>query len=73
MNDTFLIEPTETESLEEIDYLAESLLQIYSEIELIKIGSWDRTNNPLKNAPHTLLDITTDNYTLPYPRSIAFP
>ncbi len=54
MKDTFLIEVTETETKEEIDYLAAALLAIKNEIDMINNGKYDWSNNPLKNAPHNL-------------------
>lgn len=58
MKDTFLIEVTETEPIEEIEYLAASFIAIMDEIDMIKSGHYDWSNNPLKNAPHTLFDLT---------------
>lgn len=49
-----MIEPTESEPLEELDRFAESLVQIRKEIDKVDKGEYDRLDNPLKNAPHTL-------------------
>ncbi len=53
--------------------MAEALIKIYEEIEQIKTGKFTKENNPLKNAPHILLDLTSEPYLLPYPRNLAFP
>ncbi|MCE3268233.1 MAG: gcvP [Burkholderiales bacterium] len=54
---TLMVEPTESESLDELDRFIAAMLQIHEEIEAVKAGSMDKLNNPLKNAPHTLADI----------------
>lgn len=61
-----MIEPTESESLEEIDRLVEALISIRGEIEEIKNGTMDIENNPLKNAPHSLKKIFEGEWTHPY-------
>ena len=68
---TLMIEPTESESKVELDRFASAMLQIRSEIEEIASGKVDATNNPLKNAPHTLELVSADAWDLPYPRSKA--
>jgi glycine dehydrogenase len=50
---TFMIEPTESESLAEIDEFCDALIAIRAEIDKVAAGEWDATDNPLKNAPHT--------------------
>ena len=50
---TMMIEPTESESKEELDRFCDALIAIRQEIREIEEGRGDRTNNPLKNAPHT--------------------
>jgi len=55
---TLMIEPTESESLFEIDRFIEALLRIREEIQLIETGLADRHDNPLKNAPHPVLNLT---------------
>ncbi len=57
---TLMIEPTESESLFEIDRFIEALLQIREEIRLIESGLADSQDNPLKNAPHPVQDLTGD-------------
>jgi glycine dehydrogenase len=50
---TVMIEPTESESMEELDRFCEAMIGIYREVEAIIAGKFDCTDNPLKNAPHT--------------------
>ena len=68
---TMMIEPTESEGLEEIDRFCDAMLSIRQEIET----STEQSPNPiLKNAPHTLAMITSDSWAFPYSRSeAAFP
>jgi glycine dehydrogenase len=61
-----MIEPTESESRAEIDRFCDALIAIREEIRRIESGDLDRANNPLKNAPHTLDDITTEDWDRPY-------
>ncbi len=71
---TIMIEPTESESTDELDRFCEALLSIRSEIDGIANGDFDHENNPLKNAPHTMGMLTADEWTLPYNRqTAAFP
>ena len=71
---TMMIEPTESESLAELDRFCDAMLSIADEIRLIASGTFDRANNPLKNAPHTALDVATDEWIRPYSREKgAFP
>ena len=67
---TIMIEPTESESKVELDRFCDALINIYEEIQSIS----DKTNNPLKNAPHTLSVITGDEWKYSYTRQqAAFP
>ncbi|KAI3381067.1 hypothetical protein SNEBB_003511, partial [Seison nebaliae] len=66
-----LIEPTECENKCELDLFINSMINIRKEIELIKIGKWSRDDNPLKNAPHTLQDVTKEFWKYPYSKQIA--
>jgi glycine cleavage system protein P-like pyridoxal-binding family len=50
---TMMIEPTESESKEELDRFCDALIAIHGEMQRIASGEWPRDNNPLKNAPHT--------------------
>jgi glycine dehydrogenase len=68
---TLMIEPTESENLEELDRFCDAMIAIRKEIAEVTA---DDKNNVLKNAPHTLAMITTDNWVLPYTREkAAFP
>jgi glycine dehydrogenase len=68
---TVMIEPTESESLEELDRFCEAMISIRREIATIEAGEHDRQDNPLKQAPHTIDDIVTDDWTRSYSRQIA--
>eukprot|EP00095_Tigriopus_kingsejongensis_P009134 snap_masked-scaffold5131_size4974-processed-gene-0.1 protein:Tk09134 transcript:snap_masked-scaffold5131_size4974-processed-gene-0.1-mRNA-1 annotation:"glycine dehydrogenase" len=71
---TLMIEPTESESKEELDRFCDAMLAIYEEIEQVASGELDATNNPLKNAPHTAEMVMADEWTHPYGRELAaFP
>ena len=71
---TLMIEPTESESKEELDRFCQALIAIRDEIREIEEGKADRTNNVLKNAPHTAQLVVSDKWTLPYGREkAAFP
>jgi glycine dehydrogenase len=71
---TLMIEPTESESLEELERFCQAMLNIRAEIDEIERGQADRTDNVLKNAPHTQRMVTSDNWTHPYSRQkAAFP
>ncbi|MCK5824387.1 MAG: aminomethyl-transferring glycine dehydrogenase [Ichthyobacteriaceae bacterium] len=68
---TLMIEPTESESVEELDRFIEAMVSIKKEILDIAEGKSDKQNNMLKNAPHTLEMLTADNWDLPYSRKQA--
>ncbi|HEX4259624.1 MAG TPA: aminomethyl-transferring glycine dehydrogenase, partial [Acetobacteraceae bacterium] len=71
---TLMVEPTESESRAELDRFCEAMIAIRAEIAAIAAGELDRTDNPLKGAPHTAAEVTGDAWTHPYPRSqAAFP
>jgi glycine dehydrogenase len=68
---TMMIEPTESESLTELDRFCDAMISIRKEIDT---ANKEDENNPLKNAPHTQEMLTNDNWTLPYSRKqAAFP
>jgi len=50
---TFMIEPTESESLDELDRFIDAMISIRAEIARVARGEWDRDDNPLRQAPHT--------------------
>ena len=68
---TLMIEPTESESLAEIDRFCDAMLSIRSEIQAVMEGQFDPNNNPLKNAPHTLDEVTASEWDRPYSREQA--
>jgi glycine dehydrogenase len=71
---TLMIEPTESESKREIDRFCDAMIAIREEVREIEEGRMSRDNNPLKNAPHTTLDLAEDNWNRPYSRRQAcFP
>ena len=71
---TLMIEPTESEDKAEIDRFCDALIAIKGEIEKIQSKSWDATDNPLKNAPHTVEVLTASEWTHGYTREeAAFP
>jgi len=71
---TLMIEPTESESREELDRLVDALIAIREEIRAIEEGRMDAHDNPLKRAPHTAADVTAAEWNHPYSREqAAFP
>lgn len=68
---TLMVEPTESESLDELDRFCEAMISIRNEIKEIESGTADPGNNVLKNAPHTLKVATAENWELPYSRQKA--
>ncbi|MEP7252174.1 MAG: aminomethyl-transferring glycine dehydrogenase [Ginsengibacter sp.] len=68
---TIMIEPTESENKAELDRFCDALINIYEEIKEIEKGDADKTDNVLKNAPHTLAVLTADEWTHKYSRSKA--
>ena len=68
---TLMIEPTESESKDELDRFAEAMIAIRGEVEAVLNDEMDATNNPLKNAPHTAEVVTADEWKFPYNRSKA--
>ena len=71
---TLMIEPTESESKDELDRFCEAMIGIRGEIREIEEGKADREDNVLKNAPHTIRTVTSDTWDRPYSREkAAFP
>ena len=71
---TLMIEPTESESKQEIDRFCEAMISIREEIDSIINGNENRENNLLKNAPHTLDQCSSDEWNFDYSRKdAAFP
>jgi glycine dehydrogenase len=71
---TLMVEPTESETLAEIDRFIEAMIAIRQEIAQIEAGRWPQDNNPLKNAPHTAARLMSSDWPHPYTREqAAFP
>lgn len=71
---TLMIEPTESESKEELDRFCEAMIQIRNEVAEIEAGRADRENNVLKNSPHSYTHLLSDKWDHPYTREqAAFP
>ncbi len=71
---TLMIEPTESESLAELDHFCEAMIGIREEIRAIEDGRLPKDDNPLKHAPHTIGSIAAAEWTHPYSRDLAaFP
>ena len=71
---TFMIEPTESETQAELDRFCDALISIHGEMQAVVNGESDKTNNPLKHAPHTAKVVCADEWAHPYSReTAAFP
>ena len=68
---TLMIEPTESESLVELDRFIEAMISIRNEINQIEEGTYSIEDSPLRNAPHCAEKVTSDNWQYKYSRSIA--
>ncbi|WP_432557540.1 aminomethyl-transferring glycine dehydrogenase [Granulicoccus sp. GXG6511] len=68
---TLMVEPTESESLAEVDRFCDAMIAIRGEIDQVAAGEWPADNNPLVNAPHPLAQVTADEWTRPYSRALA--
>jgi glycine dehydrogenase len=71
---TLMIEPTESESLEELDRFVDAMIAIHGEVARIEAGEWPADDNPLRNAPHSAEQVAGDEWSHPYTReTAAFP
>ena len=71
---TLMVEPTESESLRELDRFVDAMVRIRAEIAAIETGASDRLDNPLRNAPHTAAMVCADRWEHRYSRELAaFP
>jgi glycine dehydrogenase len=71
---TLMVEPTESETMAELDRFIAAMVAIRAEIRAIEQGRMDPRDNPLKNAPHTAAEVTATEWTHPYTREqAAFP
>ncbi|HEY7907180.1 MAG TPA: aminomethyl-transferring glycine dehydrogenase, partial [Wenzhouxiangella sp.] len=65
---TLMIEPTESESKDELDRFVEAMIAIRHEIDAVAAQTWPKDDNPLVNAPHTLHELSADEWNHPYTR-----
>jgi len=71
---TLMVEPTESEPKHELDRFCDAMIAIRGEIAAVEQGTSDKTDNPLKNAPHTAVVVTGDDWNHSYSRkTAAFP
>jgi glycine dehydrogenase len=71
---TLMVEPTESESLHELDRFIDAMIEIREEIRAVEDGKLDREDNPLRNAPHTATMVCGSEWAHAYPRELAaFP
>jgi glycine dehydrogenase len=71
---TLMVEPTESESLHELDRFIDAMIQIREEIRAVEDGRLDARDNPLKHAPHTAVQVSGSQWSHAYPRELAaFP
>jgi glycine dehydrogenase len=68
---TLMIEPTESEDKAELDRFCDAMIGIATEIEEVRRGEADKTNNVLKNSPHTQQVLISDTWNRPYSREKA--
>ncbi|OBK37683.1 glycine dehydrogenase (aminomethyl-transferring) [Mycobacterium sp. 1245111.1] len=68
---TLMVEPTESESLEEIDAFCDAMIAIRAEIDRVGSGEWTVEDNPLRGAPHTAECLLVDKWEHPYTRELA--
>ncbi|TFV57403.1 aminomethyl-transferring glycine dehydrogenase [Mycobacterium sp. PS03-16] len=68
---TLMVEPTESESLAEVDAFCAAMIAIRAEIDQVGSGAWPVEDNPLRNAPHTAECLLVDEWTHPYTRAQA--
>ncbi len=71
---TLMVEPTESETLAELDRFVNAMIAIRNEIRKIESGQWPQDNHPLKHAPHTSASLMGEEWNRPYSREVAaFP
>ncbi|WP_292989449.1 aminomethyl-transferring glycine dehydrogenase [Mycobacterium sp.] len=68
---TLMVEPTESESLAEVDAFCEAMIAIRGEIDKVGAGEWPVEDNPLRGAPHTAECLLVDKWEHPYTREVA--
>jgi glycine dehydrogenase len=71
---TLMVEPTESETLDELERFINAMIAIREEIAKVERGEWPQDNNPLKHAPHTAASLMGAEWNRPYSREVgAFP
>lgn len=71
---TLMVEPTESETLAELDRFIDAMIAIRGEIAQVEAGNWPQDNNPLKHAPHTAASLMSAEWNRPYSREVGgFP
>jgi glycine dehydrogenase len=68
---TLMVEPTESESLDEVDAFCEAMIAIRAEIDQVGSGAWPADDNPLQGAPHTAESLLVADWSHPYSREQA--
>src|SRR5271163_2669441 len=68
---TLMVEPTESESLAEIDAFCDAMIAIRGEVDKVGAGEWPVDDNPLRGAPHTAECLLVDKWEHPYTREVA--
>jgi glycine dehydrogenase len=68
---TLMVEPTESETLHEIDRFIDAMIAIREEIRRVENGDWPQDNNPLKHAPHTAASVLAGEWAHPYSREVG--
>ena len=68
---TLMVEPTESESLAEVDAFCDAMIAIRAEIDQVGTGAWPADDNPLRGAPHTAESLLVDDWSHPYSREQA--
>ncbi len=68
---TLMVEPTESETLEELDRFIDAMIAIREEIRQVEQGAWPQDDNPLKNAPHTAASLMKADWPHPYSREVG--
>jgi glycine dehydrogenase len=68
---TLMVEPTESETLEELDRFIDAMIAIREEVRLVENGVWPQDNNPLKHAPHTAASLMAADWDRPYSREVG--
>ncbi len=68
---TLMVEPTESESLAEVDRFCDAMIAIRGEVDRVVSGEWPADDNPLVHAPHPAEDVLSDSWSRAYPREVA--